>query len=214
MLILLIGLLTFLPIKEILTKPLITGFAVSKVYVSGEEINYSCANILNADWNLFSMPCKSNDTAVEVVLSSISGLYDSIHRYDSNDNADHWKSYNPNLPSWIVNDLTNMDVKNGYWINMINQSNFYLNGTIETPNTISLVSGWNLMGFPTNVSRNITGALSSISGSYTVLWLYNATDSTYYHFNATTQNGTFTDMIPYYGYWINMTKNGIWFIDW
>ena len=206
-LIFLICLIVILPIKDIIINPSIVGHTIARVFVRGLETNYNCSAFFMDGWNLISIPCLADNTSTESVLYSIEGNYSSIHTYDVNDYSDHWKVYNPDLPSWVVNDLVQINEKQGYWINMKNQSSFYLNGTLIQPDDILLVRGWNLIGYPANDSKEITSALSTISGSYTLIWLYNATDNKYYYYNASAGNGTLQEMIPYYGYWINMSKN-------
>ncbi len=205
-LIVLIGLTVVLPIKEIMTEPSIIGYTIAKVFVKGMEINYNCSVVFMEGWNLVSIPCLADNTSTEFVLSSIEGNYSSIHTYNINDYSDHWKAYNPNLPSWVINDLVQINEKKGYWINMKNQSSFYLNGTLMQPNMIPLAIGWNLIGYPTNNSKEITSALNPISGSYEIIWLYNATNGNYYYYNASSGNGTLNEMKIYYGYWIKMLK--------
>ena len=211
-LVVLIVLVGILPIKEIIMNPSIVGHTIARVFVRGLETNHSCSAVFMEGWNLISIPCLATNTSPEFVLSSISGNYTSIHYYDLNNNTDHWKVYNPGLPSWVVNDLVYINEKDGYWINMKNQSNFHLDGTLIQPNDVPLVKGWNLMGYPTDNSKEITNALNPISGSYTIIWLYNASDSKYYYYNVSESNGTLYEMRPYYGYWINMSKNDSLFV--
>ena len=205
-LIVFIALIGILPIKEMIINPSIVGHTIARVFVKGLETSYNCSAVFMDEWNLISIPCLADNTSTKSVLSSIEGNYSSIHTYDVNDYSDHWKAYNPDLPSWVVNDLVYINEKNGYWINMKNQSNFHLNGTLIQPNEVPLVKGWNLIGYPTNDSKEITNALNPISGSYTIIWLYNASDSKYYYYNVSESNGTLHEMRPYYGYWINMSK--------
>ena len=204
-LVVLIVLVIVLPIKDIIIEPSIIGALFARVYVRPAWANYSCSATFLEGWNLISTPCLASNTSVASVFSSISGDYVSIHGYDPDDDSDPWKSYNPSLQSWVVHDLTEINEKKGYWINMKNQDTFYLNGTLRDPNSISLVSGWNLIGYPANTTKGVADALSSIGENYTTIWLYNATDSTYYYYDALAGDGTLGQMRPYYGYWVNMS---------
>ncbi len=211
-LIVLIILVAVLPIKEIFLSPTITGMLISKTYIKGQQVNQSCSTTISRGWNLVSFPCLADNTSADHVLSSINSNYTSIFSYDEEDAIDPWKSYNPNIPSWVVNDLEDIGEKKGYWIYMKNESTYRLNGTLTSPNTLTLTEGWNLMGYPSSSLKDITDALSTISGSYTVIWFYNSTNDQYYYYNVTEANGTFDKMIPYYGYWINMSNNDTLFI--
>jgi len=211
-LIILIVLIGELLIKEIIMEPSIIGQTIARVFVRGLETNHSCSAVFIEGWNLVSIPCVVANTSPEFVLSSVSGNYTSIHYYDPNNSTDHWKIYNPNLPSWVVHDLKDLNEKHGYWINMKNQSSFHLEGLLIQPNIIPLVKGWNLIGYPADKPREITSALSAISGSYTIIWLYNATENKYYYYNASASDGTLKEMKPYYGYWINMSNNNSLFV--
>ena len=215
MIILLVVLITFIgifPIKEIILNPSIIGYSiwgytVTEVYVSGIEIPHNCTVELIKDWNLISVPCLDDNTSITNVLDPISGEYYSVYTYVVSNSTDQWKAYNPSLPTWVVQDLNNIDEKQGYWINMKDNQTFNMTGVLIAPNIISLVEGWNLIGYPTNASKDVIQAFISIHGSYTFVWMYNATDSTYYYYNATENNGTFRDIAPNFGYWVNMDED-------
>lgn len=213
-LLIILALITILPIKEILKEPSIIGKAITitRLFATGLNVNHSCSAVFLEGWNLVSNPCETENKSVNFVLSSIQGNYSSVHGYDVNDETDHWKAYNPYLPSWVINDLTDISDLKGYWINMKNESNFHVNGTLTQPNMIPLSQGWNLIGYPANDSKNITEALEPVSGNYEIVWMYNATDDVYYYYNASAENGTINEMEKYKGYWIKMTRSDILFV--
>ena len=86
------------------------------------------------------------------------------------------------------------------------------NGTLIVPNQFGITPGWNLIGYPANTSKPIAEALHTIEGSYTRVIRYDASDLTYYEYNATSSNGTLSSMIPYYGYWILVTQSDTLFV--
>jgi len=61
---------------------------------------------------------------VDKILSSIAGNFASIHGFSVSDNDDQWKTYNPNLPSWVINDLSEISEDDGYWIYMDQESDY------------------------------------------------------------------------------------------
>ncbi len=216
-LIFLIAIFIFIPVRKIILDPSIIGYSIfdttiTRAYVSGQKIEHECQIILEDEWNLISIPCLADNTSIENVLSNISGKYYSVHAYYPNDRTDPWKAYNPYLPDWVIQDLKEINEQKGYWINMKNSSLFELSGYLIKPDRIQLAQGWNLIGYPTNVTKNISDALTTIDGSYTILWFYNASEMRYYYYNASSEDGTFLLMHPHYGYWIMMSKEDTLFI--
>ena len=213
-LLILIAIIAIMPIKDIIMKPSITGAVTfTSVYVRGLQQNQSCVIQALDGWNLISTPCLPSNNSIAYALSNISGSYTSIHYYDSDDSADSWKSYNSGLPSWVSQDLSQIDEKKGYWLYSNGSSNISIVGTIIIPNAISLKEGWNLIGYPSTNISSVSEALSSIEGSYTIILLYNSSDKKYYYYNYSQGNGTLGTMRPYYGYWINATQEDTLFIN-
>ncbi len=195
------------PLIILLDDPSITGFTITKTYVKGLEVEHECRAEFHEAWNLISIPCLAPNKSAENVLSSIAGNFSSVHAYYAEDKADPWKAYKPGLPEWVVHDLKHIDQKRGYWINMHNKSSFYVEGIIIQPDEISLKTGWNLIGYPANQSKNISGALEMINSSFEIIWSYDAAEEEYYYFNSSSNDGTIEDMEPFRGYWIKMSED-------
>jgi len=179
--------------------------------VLGIKYNQTCYLVLYEGWNLISLPCDTDNKSISYVLNDIWYNYTSIHWYDASDAEDPWKSYNPSMPVWVVQDLYNFSYKSGYWIRMEANTSMSINGTRDSFVEIPLYGGWNLIGYPVNESKNITEALKTIGGKYSSVHLYNATDILD-HWKAFNPyiNLSLNDlksMIPYYGYWINVSTN-------
>ncbi|MFH1641756.1 MAG: hypothetical protein ABIC04_02560 [Nanoarchaeota archaeon] len=204
-LIALIGIMYVLPIKEIIMDPTIWGAVVARVYITGTLTDHNCSGSYEKGWNLISIACIPTNTSVFNMFSSLENNYTSVHGYNTGDANDPWKTYNPSMPAWVVQDLEEISEENGYFINMNNKSAFYLNGTLLVPNTITYGKGWNLIGYPAQNSKGVVEALSTIQGSYSVIFGYNSINKTYYFYNASFADGTLEYVIPGYGYWINMT---------
>jgi len=165
---------------------------------------------LNSGWNLISLPLMPDDPNVNSVLSPISGNYSIIWTYNASDTADHWKKYDPSTP--FGNDLTTMEPGKGYWIMMTSDDTLPNSGTMPEPADIELWSGWNLIGYNSLNPQTITDALSSINGNYSIIWAYNASDSTDYwkKYDPNTPFGNdLANMEPGKGYWIMMTTDDI-----
>lgn len=210
-LIILILLLIFVPFKEFLSKPSISGATTAKAFIKPLEFNNTCNIGLINGWNLVSIACIPYDTSIASVMSSINNNYSSIHTYDVIDTADHWKSYSPDMPIWVIQDISDISSEKGYWIKMNNDSFLTVPGTIISPATLTLIKGWNLIGYPSDSSAGPPDAFSSIIGSYSIVWAYNASAASYLYYNPNLGMGTLTEISPNRGYWINMTQdNTLW----
>jgi len=164
-------------------------------------------NLYNG-WNLISIPLMPEDTSITSLLSSINGNYSIVWAYNASDTIDHWKKYDPVAP--FGNDLTSVVPGEGYWIMMTNNDTLPITGT--APESIDLKNGWNLIGYNSLVSQPITDALFSIDGNYSIVWAYNASDSTD-HWKKYDPGAPFGNdlsmMEPGKGFWIMMTSEDI-----
>jgi hypothetical protein len=119
--------------------------------------------------------------------------------YNDNDPADPWKSYNPNLPSWTVQQLSHMDRISGYWIYTGDNITFYYEG-VYSSSVIPLSSGWNLIGYPKNSSTDVSTILGNIS--FNILKMYDTPNDTWYVYTNDSGNNTLQTFDAYKGYWI------------
>ena len=174
----------------------------STLPASGTTLN------LYTGWNLISLPLMPEDTSITSLLSSINGNYSIVWEYSASDTADHWKKYDPATP--FGNDLTTMEPGKGYWIMMNSDDILNISGMMPEPTDIELWSGWNLIGYNSLNPQTITGALSSISGNYSIVWAYDASD-TADHWKKYDPLAPFGNdleiMEPGKGYWIMMSAN-------
>jgi len=193
-----------------LTKP--TGLATSRAFVYW--INpANCSIPLEEGWNLFSTPCYTREKTVSQMLEDIDGLYSSVHVYVASDSLDPWKAYNPSLPNWVVQDLATIDETHGYWINMRLADDLDIIGQKLPIYTILMEPGWNSVGYPSFTIRAVNRSLSDLYPYWRITEYFNATDDTYRIFYNSTQSGTFSNISPYFGYWIYMTNSGTWEVN-
>ena len=175
---------------------------VSTLPASGTTLN------LYTGWNLISLPLMPEDTGITSLLSSINGNYSIIWEYNTSDSSDHWKKYDPGVP--FGNDLKNMEPGKGYWIMMTSDVTLPISGTVPESTDIDLKIGWNLVDFNSLDSKPIAEALSSINGNYSIVWAYNASDTTD-HWKKYDPGVPFGNdleiMEPGKGYWIMMSAN-------
>jgi len=145
---------------------------------------------------------------VTTALSSIEGNYSLVYAYYANDSDDYWKRY---IPGGATNDLTSMDVAHGYWVRVnVSSETLEVTGTVPSSTTITLSGDqgtyWNLIGFPSTTTTNITTALTGIDGSFTLVYLYNASDTsdTWKRYIPGGATNDLLYMYPGYGYWIKI----------
>jgi hypothetical protein len=143
------------------------------------------------------------------VFSSIAGDYDLVYAYDACDAADPWKMYDPNAPPFI-NDLTDIDVKHGYWLRATVAITLNFAGQPPGPTSIPLCVGWNLIGYPSDEPVPLPNALTSIAGKYNLVYAYDASDAAdpwkMYDPNAPPFINDLTSMGPGVGYWLRATQ--------
>jgi hypothetical protein len=67
-------------------------------------------------WDQFAYPVQAVRPITDA-LKSIEGMYNTVYWYDGSDPQDYWKVFSPEVPAW-VNDLTNLQFGEGYWIHL------------------------------------------------------------------------------------------------
>ena len=159
------------------------------------------------------MPRRPVDTALTAVLSSIEGKYDLVYAYRASDVADPWKKHNTAAPSFL-NDLTEIDETMGLWIRTTEAVTLTVLGSVTSSTDISLYTGWNLVGYPSQTTRPIAEALASIEGKYDLVYAYDASDVAdpwkKYNVAAPSFLNDLTEMVPAWGYWIRVSENCTW----
>lgn len=155
---------------------------------------------------LISFPVTPDVSGIESALSSIQGKYNSVWSFENG----QWKAYNPNLPG--LSDTLMAQAGTGFWIDINQACNLTVLGSDNEGTATSLVAGWNLAGYNSNLSLPPETALSSISGKYLSVWAYiDGEWKVYVPDNPATT--TLTIMEPGVGYWINAIDAGVWTID-
>jgi hypothetical protein len=170
-----------------------------------------CNFTLQEDYNLVSFFCITLQQEVGNVTQNITQIQ-AIFEYQEGA-LDAWKSYNPDLPSYVIQDLVTLSRKEGYWIEMKAPEEILIPGGLRVPTSIDLSDGWNLVGYPTNTSKNITISLLSLYGNYSEVRSFNpATQSFLSH--TPPAGGGLTTTDPYQGYWIKINNsNEVWIVD-
>jgi len=172
---------------------------VNAIWVHG---NFTClapqetfSKELVKGWNLISLPLyNATDMTVANIMSSVSGLYDALYRYDASTH------------SWVpLSSSDTMENGVGYFIHMTSAGTWTYTGSAYTDMNISLQQGLNMIGW-LNCSKDISDALSSIEGDYWYVARWNATAQKFEVYNpvAPPQFNDFTTMERGEGYFISM----------
>jgi hypothetical protein len=157
---------------------------------------------LSQGWNLISLYEQPGDTDISSVLSSISGKYASVWAYIDNS----WNVYDPANPGF--SELMNMEAGRGYWIEMNESATLVISGSTPS-NSVSLINGWNLVGYNSLTSQPIANAVSSIEGKYVSIHVFE--DGSWKVYDPANPGiSDLTTMQPGYGYWINVSVPCTW----
>jgi hypothetical protein len=158
---------------------------------------------LSSGWNLISLPVQPADTSTAAVLSSINGRYGAVYAYDSGSG-----SYRQYIPGESGNNLTQMEAGRGYWVYMTEGGTLRVRGNAAT-GAISLVEGWNLVGFNSRESQSASSALSSIESRILAVYGFDTSANRYREYLPGT-GGDLSTLDPGRGYWIYATENVSW----
>jgi len=129
-------------------------------------------------WNLISIPFIQLNNNLGTVLSSITGSFSAVQRYNSTDLNDQWKHNSIKKP-YYLNDLHNIDHKMGFWVYITKPGGVlfeYLGMEPISNQSITLNPGWNLVGYPSLTNHNRTDGLNNLTLDTHVdaIWTYNA----------------------------------------
>jgi hypothetical protein len=163
---------------------------------------------LSEGWNLISIPFIQTDTDLTSVLNSINGSYNAVQWYDNGDNSDHWKHNHISKPPQM-NDLWGIDHKMGIWVHVTQPGGVLLqcSGIIPDENqSISLKTGWNLVGYPslTNKTRDVALNNLTFNTEIDAIWTYNASSQLW------KQIGDLDYFERGRGYWIHVKTDCVW----
>lgn len=188
-------------------------------YPAGEPMRYNVTTLtalskagtllltLKPGWNLVSVPLISYDTCIPWTLGSISYLYDHVCYYDPADNASHWKFYEPSKPSYMGG-FENANNTIGFWVhvNFPVDVKLVVSGTEPTSTNVCLKKGWNMIGYPSSLSRLVSQFKTEIvGGACTAVYGFNLAAT--YRIRSLDD----TDVMgPGYGYWVYVDADSTW----
>ena len=189
----------------------ITGNAVTNTRVQLMPVRpTNCTLHLYPGWNLVSFFCLGLFVDRDTALQSIDGEYSYIFAYSPTDAVDPWKSYNPNLPNWTVQQLNFMDRISGYWIYVSNDTDYLYSG-VNSSSNVPLYTGWNLVGYPGKIDRLVNDSLACIS--FNIVKTYITPSDTWLIYINGGSNNSLILLQQNKGYWINSSSSQTWVIS-
>lgn len=111
---------------------------------------------LGAGWDWFSINVIPDDASLGAVLSGLTLASNDLIKNTDTGQFSQWDGTH-----WLGT-LAAIDPGDGYKINLTHQSSLSLSGP-PVGSSLSVVSGWNLIGFAPQASESVTDALSSLS---------------------------------------------------
>lgn len=179
------------------------SFNLTKNYSTGQLI----INPLNLSqgWNFISFSTLPSNTGVSSVLSPISGQYSKIQTYNASQGK--WLTYDTSVSSGFQT-LTNLSIGEGYWLLATQNATLVISsGTQQSSVIIPIVQGWNMFGWPYS-PRNVSSALSSISGAYQKIQTYNSSVGWLTYDTSVSQSfDTLANLTPGAAYWLLANQN-------
>lgn len=195
----------------------ISGMTTSQVYII-QTPPENCSVNLTSGINMVSFYCETGTSPISTALENRTHNvlnYSAIYKYNANNINDSWDSYNPNLPSWTVQALTNLNRRYGYVVVMNSDGEYFEEGYAFVSTNITLRPGWNFIGYPSNSEMNISNALSQIDGIYTRAEAYtNVNETKTWLFYVPESGGTLQFMTPMVGYWVHVNQSSSLLVNW
>jgi uncharacterized repeat protein (TIGR01451 family) len=157
-------------------------------------------------WNLISFPLSPLNHSVEPLFASIAGIWDMVQHYNNSDPSDPWKSYATFKPPQL-NDLQFLYRHHGFWLHVTNATTLIIYGMPVSYTEITLLTGWNMVGYPSYVPTSVADALLGTG--------YDAVEGfdPGMPYNTVVLNDTYM-MKPGEGYWVHVNADVMWVINW
>ena len=180
--------------------------------VSGQQPSTTQTISLAAGWNMISIQVGSAPLPVATFKDSLStpARLVEIWSYAPSGNPSvpgQWRSYQPLEPTF-PSDLAVLELGKGYWVKVSQTTIAELSGP-RWDAAVSLVQGWNLVGFPgLNLSTNETQSLASVWGAnlsrVQQIWTFDTSSQRFagYDLTAVPALKDLNALLPGQGYWV------------
>ncbi|MBI4020062.1 MAG: hypothetical protein HY367_01910 [Candidatus Aenigmarchaeota archaeon] len=183
---------------------------ISKTFICGAPPSLNIIIPLTHGFNLLSTSLHPDDGSLPGLLNTINGSYDVVYAYNPAA-PNPWESFSTNRPAFL-NTLTQIDERQGFWINATQNASLEITGTIPASPVFNIKEGWNLIGYPSITPRPPGSVFGNVSGNISSVFGFNATTGQFDVF-IPNGNGTLMTVNPGSGYWVNATQNATWIFD-
>jgi len=151
---------------------------------------------------LISFPVQLTDTNPSSVLSSALANVGTVRWYDSTDAVHPWKTWSAARGG----DLTALNNKMGFWVELSGSNAISVTGLWPTTTTITLKTGWNLVGYPSDNPMTVAQLKTTTGATRVEGFDANAAS---YHLRALADS--------YYlqnteGYWVYVPSDTVWIV--
>ena len=154
----------------------------------------------DSGWNLISFPWMNTPTSITDALSGWN--WDRAMVYDNQNKV--WYTYNTNRDSKYNLGFPQIDNTMGIWVEMSAHGD--KSGIGSGTTNITLYTGWNLVGYPSSTAQTVSDALNGIP--YDIVQTYDNSTGNIEPLNS----GDY--MNPGQAYWIHVTADATWSVDW
>ncbi|UCF08027.1 MAG: CehA/McbA family metallohydrolase [Thermoplasmata archaeon] len=160
---------------------------------------------LSMGWNLVSTPLVLSKTMPEDVLQTVNDTLRVAYYYDASDAMDHWKDTESG-------DLQKLNNTMALWL-YTNASDYLVTaGQIPSSTVIDLYAGWNLVGYPSFIYRNLNDTLDGVNWK-NVQSYRSGNGGGRFLSNSTGKPDKFNSLGSLetgYGYWVQVSENCEW----
>jgi parallel beta-helix repeat protein len=116
--------------------------------------------VMSKGWRLVSIPLVTVNDSIENVFHTVQ--FSDLKRYSSSGANDGWQHHALVKP---YKDFNSVTVQEGYWMNVTGDSNLTIAGIVPVNASIPLLQGWNLIGYPSMIARQLGDLLTSVEWS-------------------------------------------------
>jgi len=186
----------------------ITGFSYGDgpagPHALTKTLNVCFSIPLKDGWNLISIPLQPPNTDLNTVLAPIEGKYTKVFTYDQ---SSGW-TYKAYVDGIWYGSLSEIVPERGYWLYTTNDAILTVCGYPVNNRTISLSSGWNLIGYPSNVNMRVNKSYFYDEKHINKIFGYKGGDGWFYwaYFDGS-EFDTLNELKPEFGYWFYATQN-------
>ncbi len=215
----LFGVFSLLLLTSRLSPAKLTGHAqnVSTTVNVSPSPPFVCNHTLQQGTNLASFPCLPYQIDRQDFFENISGNGSAVaamYRYTPW-SAGQWQVYNGSLPNYTVQSLASFGRDDGIYFVMDAPETVVYSGYLPNSSTLPLLSGWNLVGYPSATTKPIDESLATINDTYIVVRTLEGTEESGSYLEDTPPPGgeTLTNTSIYHGYWMRLSTADNWVVS-